>query len=207
MAESTLNGPIVATDITFEEYLAQYASDFHEYVGGIVIKMSPSSLRHAELLLYLAFLLSTYFDSKPDGKVIVVPFVMRLPKHDHGREPDLLIVLNENRDRLHDSYMDGPADICIEIVSPESVSRDHGEKFQEYEEGGVGEYWILDPIHTETRFYRLGEEGLYIRQSEDAEGNYTTPRLPQFRFHIPTLWQDTLPGAQAIVQAVAQMLR
>jgi len=43
---------------------------------------------------------------------------------------------------LKHTYPDGPADLAIEIVSEESRLRDRGEKFAEYEVGGVKEYWI-----------------------------------------------------------------
>jgi Uma2 family endonuclease len=42
--------------------------------------------------------------------------------------------------------MDGAADIVIELVSPESVHRDYGEKLYEYEQAGVPGYWIIDPL-------------------------------------------------------------
>jgi len=206
MAETTLNGLVVATDVTFEEYLDKYAADFCEYVGGVVVKMNPVTLRHYQLVSFLQTLFATYFEQQPIGIVVGEPFVLKLPDVGHGREPDLQIILDESRSRLHDTYMEGPADICIEVVSPESISRDHGEKFQEYELGGVAEYWIIDHVHTECRFYRLGSDGRYVRQSENSEGNYETPRLPRFRLHVPTLWQENLPTPSTIVRMVDEML-
>jgi len=103
--------------------------------------------------------------------------------------------------------MNGPADMCIEAVSPESVTRDHGEKFEEYEKGGVGEYWIVDYVYRECRFFRLNADGQYVRFSEDAQGNYQSPLLPGLVLHIPTLWGPNLPGAVSIVQAVQAMLK
>lgn len=96
--------------------------------------------------------------------------------------------------------------ICIEVVSPESVAHDHGDKFEEYEKGGVREYWIIDPIRSEGRFYRRSDEGIFLHQVEDAEGFYHTPLLPGFTLHVPTLWQDTLPDPIKTVEAVKAML-
>lgn len=62
-----------------------------------------------------------------------------------GREPDLLFLARENLDRLKAPYLEGPADLAVEIVSSESRLRDRGEKLAEYEAGGVREDWILDP--------------------------------------------------------------
>lgn len=64
---------------------------------------------------------------------------------DTVREPDVQVILDNYPGEFTEIGMIGPADICIEIVSPESVTRDRGEKFSEYEQAGVTEYWIIDP--------------------------------------------------------------
>lgn len=46
---------------------------------------------------------------------------------------------------MKETYLDGPADLVVGIVSPDSVGRDRGEKFYEYAQGGVPEYWLIDP--------------------------------------------------------------
>jgi len=40
----------------------------------------------------------------------------------------------------------------------------------------------------------------------DAQEDYTTPLLPGFRLHVPTLWQKQLPGAVATVDYVKILL-
>ncbi len=204
---SAVSGQVVATGVSFETYLEKYAADFHEWVQGGVVKMAPVSSKHDQITFYLRLLLETYFEMKPLGQVASSPFVMRLPGTVSAREPDIQVILNTNPSERTDTYMDGPADICIEVVSPESVERDHGEKFAEYEKGGVREYWIIDPLRDEGRFYRLDEAGRYRRHAEDEAGHYRTPQLPGLALHVPTLWQDSLPGPGATVQAVGAMLQ
>ena len=201
-----LIGEVVATNVSLEDYMEHYAADYCEWVEGVVIKMA-GSLKHNNLCDYLRVLLAAYFEMRPIGRVISQPFVMRLSAFpQRRREPDLMIVLEANLDKIAETYLDGAADICIEVVSEESVKRDHGDKFHEYEQGGVPEYWILDPLRSEPRFYRLDENGRYIRQSEDEAGNYRTPALPGFVLHVPTLWQDILPGPAATANTIAKML-
>lgn len=203
---SNPTGEIVASGVSFEEYLQKYAADFHEFVKGNIIRMPPIHERHDQLTRYTAMLFEAYFDLRPIGKIRQEPFVMRISEHDIAREPDIQIILEANYSRLQPTYMDGPADICIEVVSLESVKRDHGEKFEEYETAGVGEYWIFDPLRDESRFYRLNAQGRYMSVREDAAGFYQTPLLPDFRLHVPTLWDEPLPGFGAIAQAVKAML-
>ncbi len=200
-------GEILATNVTFEEYLERFAGMHCELVDGNVIKMSPVSLSHNNLQLYLIGLLSAYFGHRPIGKILSQPFVQRLLLVDSKREPDLFIVLNENLARLTQTYLDGPADICIEIASPGTEDVDRGDKFLEYEAGGVGEYWLFDPRRREALFYRLSADGLYEQQLPDASGNYRTFRLPNFVLHVPTLWQATLPDYLATGKAVQDMLK
>ena len=200
-------GEIIATGVSEEEYLEKYAAHFCEWVDGDVIKMSPVRERHDMITRFLAILFEVYFELKPMGRIRQAPFVMSNPITGRSREPDLQVILNTNPGDLTETRMIGAADICIEVVSPESVERDHGDKFAEYEKGGVPEYWIMDPLRDECRFYRLDDGGRYLRQTEDSEGSYRTLTLPGLVLHVPTLWGDALPGPIAIGEAVQKMLR
>jgi Uma2 family endonuclease len=201
----TLNGDLVDINVSFEEYCEKYAHDHYEWVKGMVFKVSPASLEHNELIAYVLVLLREYFAHKPLGRVISSPFVMKL-EGISSREPDLMIVLNDNTDKLTSTMMNGAADICIEVISPESAERDMGLKFLEYESGGVREYWLLDPIRKNTRFHRLNEDGKYQMQRLDAAGNYQTALLEGFKLHVPSLWETPLPSPSQIVERVRAML-
>ncbi len=206
-APATLpSGQIVATDITAEAYLARYAGEFHEWVRGVVIKMSPASLKHDALTLYLRLWLDVYFELKPIGRAVSAPFVMRLDATQSFREPDVQVILDDNSGDLTDTAMIGPADVCIEVVSPESTARDYGDKFKEYETAGVREYWIIDPLRRDARFYRQQTGDIFAPAHLDESGAYQTPLLPGLRLHIPTLWQDKLPTRIETVQAVQAMV-
>jgi len=207
--ETLLNiiGEIVATNVSLEDYLAHYAEHHCEWVEGVVIRMSPADHQHNELLYYLYQLLRACFELRPISKVIGQPFVMRLPEFpNRRREPDLLAVLHRNPHTLTKTYLDGPADLCIEVVSEGSVSRDRGDKFIEYEKGGVGEYWLVDRLRKECRFYRRNDEGRFVNHDTNEHNDYQTPLLPGLRLHVPTLWQAELPGTIAVGNAVKAML-
>jgi Uma2 family endonuclease len=199
-------GEIVATGVSAEDYMMNYAETFHEWVEGVVVKMSPVTLHHALLTQYLLQWLNAYFALNPIGRVVGEPFVMRLDTIGRLREPDLQVILNDNPGQLTNTAMIGPADICIEVISPESVARDYGDKFTEYEKAGVREYWIIDPLRQRCDFNRRGETELYTVIMPDETGHYHTPLLPKLALHIPTLWQDPLPDVVNIVQAVQTML-
>jgi Uma2 family endonuclease len=200
-------GEIVAAEVSEDDYMQHYAEDHHEWIRGVVVKMSPVSLQHDQIITFLRKLLETYFALRPTGVVVGAPFVMRLAEVTARREPDLQVILNANPGQLRETYMDGPADICIEVVSPGSETVDYGEKLAEYERGAVGEYWLTDPLRRMCHFYRLADSGLYSLYTPDSDGNYTTSRLPGFRLHVPTLWEETLPDIVQVVDIVRAMLK
>jgi len=192
--------------VSAEEYMAHYAHDFYEWDDGRLVKMAPIHLRHDEITNFLRSLLDAYFALRPIGRVIGEPFVMRLDTIKGYREPDLQVILHTNPGQFTPTAMIGPADICVEVVSPESADRDYGKKFLEYEKAGVREYWIIDPIRKAARLNRLTANGIYADIQPGDDGAYETPLLPGLKLHVPTLWAEPLPDIVQIVETVRAML-
>src|SRR5579883_2063621 len=150
-----------ARRVSFDEYLAWGGEENVEWQNGEIISMAPASMQHEDLFLFLTHLMRAYVRKHDLGKVLGSRFVMKLNAQRRGREPDIMFVSKERLHLLKKNYLDGAADAVVEIVSPESVGRDRGEKFVEYEAAGVREYWLIDPERRQAEFYRLGEDGRY----------------------------------------------
>ncbi len=195
---------IVAVDVPLEAYLSGYADARCEWVEGMVIQLSPAELRHNAIDRFLYVLLDTYFALRPIGRVIPSPFMLRQPAFpQRRREPDLMVVLHDNRGTLHRAYFEGVPEIIIEIASPESEMRDRGAKFLEYQQGGVPEYWLVIPDEA-VIFYRL-VDGAYLSVALD-ETIYTTPLLPDLRLDADLLLRDPLPQTPEVVSMVTAMV-
>ena len=193
--------------ISADEYLEKYADQHYEWIDGEIIEMSPITLGHEQLLTYLKQLFSGYFEMNPIGLAIGDPFVMQLDVIPSRRQPDLQIILSENLKKLTTTAMIGAADICIEVVSPASIEADYAIKFDEYEKGGVKEYWIIDPKRRTVNFHRLNAEGAYEAFTADANHNYSTPLLPKFVLHTPILWREKLPATLETGDIVRAMFK
>jgi len=189
--------------VSFEEFLAWTDEDTHaEWVDGEIVLMSPVNLHHQDVLKFLDRLISAFVEAHGLGWVYFAPVLMRLPTRPSGREPDLVFVASNHLSRLHETYLDGPADLVVEIVSPESDARDHGEKLVEYEGAGIPEYWVVDPMRQDAQFYVLDKVGRYRRVSPDADGWYHSTILPGFRLQVAWLWQRPLPPAGEVAQQI-----
>lgn len=186
--------PSQGQGMTYEEFLAWADEDTPaEWVDGEVVMNSPVNLRHEDVEAFLVDLLKTYTTVHSLGKVLSSRFQMKLPAS--GREPDLLFVATQHLDRLRDTYLDGPADLVVEIVSPESAGRDRGDKFYEYRAAGIPEYWLIDPQLEQAEFYQLDAQGRYQLVPPDEQGIYHARVLPGFWLNVDWLWQDPLPDA------------
>src|SRR3712207_2095793 len=86
--------------MTYEEFLEWADEDTHaEWVAGEVIVFMPPKTVHQRILNFLSALLSTYARFFGLGEVLEAPFEMRLGRGKPSREPDLLFVAREHRDR------------------------------------------------------------------------------------------------------------
>lgn len=180
--------------MTWEEFLTWTDEDTHaEWVNGDVIMTMPSSVRHQDIKLFLVTLLRQFVRAKKLGVVLDAPFLMRMSFKPSGREPDILFLQQKHIARLHETFLDGPADLAVEIVSPESIARDRGDKFVEYEQAKVQEYWLIDPIRTRAEFYVLDRKGHFQLTEPDGRGNYHSKVVDGFWIHVAWLWQDPLP--------------
>ena len=179
----------IADGISFEEYLRVFAHQHAEWKGGSVVAMSPISQQHDALVRVIENMLETCI-ALTGGRVLSELMVMKLPALQRGREPDVMVLLPDSLARLQDTYVDGAADLVVEVVSPESTSRDRGEKFYEYEAGGVREYWLIDPLRRDALFYVRNADGWFEHHAPDADGVYHSAILPRFRLRVALLWQE-----------------
>ncbi len=185
-------------EMSYEAFLEWADEDTAaEWVDGKVILMSPPSDRHQDLSDFLTALMRIFVEEHGLGKVRSAAFQMKLATS--GREPDILFVAKENLDRVKKNRLVGPADLAVEIVSPESRKRDRQTKFLEYEQAGVKEYWLIDPEREQVEFYFLDERGVYqaIPLDEDV---FHSEVLKGLELDTAWLWQEPLPPLMHVLK-------
>lgn len=194
-----LLAPPASEAITYEEFL-QWADEdtLAEWVNGRIVMTSPASTMHQTIIGFLLKVMGIYAEANRLGVVISSPFQMRL---ENGREPDLIFVANDHLTRLKPTYLDGAADLVVEIISPESAGRDRGEKFIEYEAGGVVEYWLIDPQRRWAEFYQLRSRRYHLAYAGE-EGDYHAHVLPGFWLRVEWLWQQPMPPVIDVLRAL-----
>jgi len=182
--------PLPTEPMTYEQFMEWLTDDTHaEWVDGWVVPMSPIGGLHDVLVRFLGSLMGLLLEFDPLGKIRGDPFQMKTGPDLPGRAPDLIFIANENLSRLHDTYLEGPADIAVEVISPGSGYRDREEKFSEYERGGVREYWLIDPQAREAWFFGLGEDSRYRPIPLEDEGVFRSQVLAGWWIEVDWLWE------------------
>jgi Uma2 family endonuclease len=177
--------------ISYEQFLATVDEGTHaEWVDGEVVRMSPASEDHAEISGFLLAALRGFVNRKRlGGRVIHAPFQMKMTRS--GREPDVLYVSRESLHRIRKTYLDGPADLVVEVISPDSRVRDRREKFREYQQAGVREYWLIDPMQKTAEVHRLSEGGEYELVPAGEPARLTSEVVPGFWIDPAWLWAES----------------
>ena len=177
--------------VSYEEFLAWADEDtWAEWIDGEVIVLVPASIPHQLIVGFLCRVLGFFVEYFDLGVVLTAPTQMRLPRRPAGREPDLMFIAKEHFDRLLPTRVDGPADIVVEVVSPESAVRDREEKRAEYEAAGIREYWLVDAEQRRAEFLALGADGRYHPVPLDGDGVFRSTVLPGFWLRVAWLWQE-----------------
>jgi Uma2 family endonuclease len=179
--------------VSYEEFLELGDEYRHaEWVNGEVVMMAAVTDEHDAMTMFLGSVLHLYCETRRFGRVLREPFQMKTGPDLPGRSPDIFVVSNANLGRIQKKNLNGPADVVVEVVSPGSRRVDRVEKFQEYERGGVQEYWLIDPHHKTAEFYRL-ISARYEEVMADDRGHFRSSVLPDFWLDANWLQQRPLP--------------
>ncbi len=190
--------------MTYEEFLANVGENVHaEWVDGEVCIFVPPTIRHQRIAKFLAILIHHFVRGRNLGEVLIAPCEMRFARS--AREPDILFIAREHADRVSAQRVVGPADLVVEIISDESVTRDRRDKFQEYAEAGVAEYWIIDPREgmEEMTLYVRDGSGRYAETAVDGKGRLHSTVLPGFWLDPAWLLTEELPNELTILAEMA----
>jgi Uma2 family endonuclease len=191
--------------MTEEEFVAWCDGQTRaEWADGDVVVMAPNNLDHIESSDFLVELMRGFVRRKNLGRCFSSGLHVRLSSPPRRREPDLLFVDVKRLDIIKKTHIEGAPDLVVEIVSPESESRDWREKFFEYEAAGVREYWIVDPASQRVEIYALDKKGKYQTQPE-KEGRIASKVLKGFYLKPAWLWQKPEPDVIALLKELGAL--
>lgn len=143
---------------TIEDYYALPDEQRVELIDGIFYDMSAPSMVH-QLILGTLFVLFDRCAEKHGGTcdVYMAPCDVRLDMDNYTMvQPDILVICRD-----YDAAairFEGAPDLCVEILSPSTRSKDMFLKLYKYQNAGVREYWVVDPKYRTVTVHHFTED-------------------------------------------------
>lgn len=154
-------------------WLSDHTSALVEFTDGYIEVLPMPTDRHQSILLFLYRLFFTAVELC-GGKVLIAPLRLRIRSGKY-REPDLLLVRSARDGRRQERFWIG-ADLVLEVVSHDKPERDLIEKRDDYAEGGIAEYWIVNLLDETITVLRLAD-GDYVEHGTFGRGAQATSAL------------------------------
>lgn len=195
---------------SYADYYSWKFEDRVELIKGVVHPIGPSPGTNHQLVSgSLLFLLYPFFKEKP-CKFVKGPIDVCLPDTEGQTDdsaiftvvqPDLCVICDPSK--IDERAVIGAPDLIIEILSEQSALIEMSIKYHLYEEYGVKEYWVVDPVEKMVDVYFL-QNGRYAALHPFTEGDEGHSVLfPELKFNIDEVFKGLSPWSGNIVHEPA----
>ena len=176
--------------LTYDDY-RRLPDDGNQYqlIGGQLI-MSPSpTYSHQIISSNLFYALKQYVSEKKVGEILYAPFDVVLSMRDVV-QPDLMFISAERADTIAENNVVEAPDLVIEILSEATKTIDRTSKKILYEQNGVREYWIVDPIGQTIEQFILREGVFELNDTFNGSQTLTSPTLEGFSLAVGAVFPN-----------------
>jgi Uma2 family endonuclease len=172
-----------------------------DLIDGVIYMASPDNIEHYSIYRWLSRIIADFLEERMIlGEIFGCRIAFRLGQA-NGPEPDLGYVQGSRLHLVGKTYVDGPPDLAIEIVSPDSIERDYEKKRRQYEEAGVQEYWIIDPLKNTMTCFARSRNGKF-RKVRASGGKIVSHTIPGFWVRPAWFWQSPLPKKKEVLAEI-----
>lgn len=186
---------------SYADYLTWQFNELVELLRGkIMRRLSAPTDQHQAVVGELHLALGNYLRRQP-CQVRIAPYDVRLPQRGTTADqaihtvvqPDICVICDPARIERRGCL--GAPDLIIEVTSPSTAARDWKDKFDLYEESGVGEYWIVTPLEQDIAVFVRDETTVRYRLVGEyaAPGPVPCATLPNLKLD----WADIFPEPAA----------
>ncbi len=183
---------------TYADYLQLDDSPRYEILNGELLSIPAPDVLHQRVVRNISVSLWEFVRDHRCGEVFWSPVDVILNEAQSTVvQPDVVFVAAARADGLvRRRGIFGAPDLLVEVLSPATGERDRVHKKALYEQAGVAEYWLLDPLNGRGMVYRLtgapGRERYALSQSanrkNETQAMLGSQALPGWRVNLNRLF-------------------
>lgn len=149
-----------------------------EFVNGQIVE-KPVSIESSKVEMEVAFLLKA--EAKRSGTMEVFGSSMgyRCYRDDPKmyRKPDVSVIRAERLAGIdpQEGFMPIPADLVVEVISPNDLHDDVVDKVDEYLKNGFGIVWVVNPPTRTVHVYRRDGSISLLHEADEISGESALP--------------------------------
>ncbi len=163
--------PVQTQLYTLEQFLDEYGHAKHvELVKGVPVEMSPTGRAHGLIALMLGAMILAFVQEHDLGETYGAETGFRL-----SDDPPTVRALDVSfitriraASQAADSYISGPPDLAVEIVSPGDRAGDIQAKINDYLDAGTRLIWVIYPQTRMITVYTPGTSTAHLLREGDT---------------------------------------
>lgn len=185
---------------TYADYLTWQFNERVELLWGKIFKMSPAPSTEHQRISGNLYRDIANFVKFSKCQVFHAPFDVRLTSKDNKLEsvvqPDIVVVCDESK--LDDKGCIGAPDLIIEILSPSSARKDMKYKLHLYEESGVPEYWVVDPLDGLIQVFSLDNNKYQLNRPYTCEDRVSSFVINGLTINLQEIFPNLLKESEEL---------
>ena len=168
---------------TYEDYERLPEGAPYQLIRGELVMTPSPILYHQDILGNIFFKLKKFIEDKNLGKIYIAPIDVYFSETE-TYQPDIIFITNDRLSIISEKKIEGPPDLVIEILSPATAYYDLRIKKDTYEQSGVKEYWIVDPIQKKIEVFVNKEGKFELFTTATSEGEVKSETLNGFNIAL-----------------------
>lgn len=168
---------------TYDDYVRLPEGAPYQLLGGKLVMTPAPSTKHQTVVQNIFLLLSGFLGSAEKGKIFLAPVDVFFSPTDIC-QPDVLYILPNRLSIIAEDKVNGAPDLIVEVLSPSTAYYDLRKKYKLYEQYGVREYWIADPMENSLEVYELRNGRFVLADRQEGTGEIASRLLPDFSVRL-----------------------
>ncbi|MEA5594510.1 Uma2 family endonuclease [Rivularia sp. UHCC 0363] len=190
---------------TFEEFIEWYPNNGipYELHKGVIVEMPPPTGEHENVIGFLVGQIALQYLHKGLPYRIPKTGLVKTPDNDSTYSPDIVLVNHDNLvneplwKKQSTLVRSASIPLVVEVVST-NWRDDYHDKFGDYEEMGIPEYWIVDYASLGGKRFIGNPKQQTITICELVDGEYQTTQFQGNKLIVSPLFPDLNLTAQQI---------